>query len=268
VGGDGFANGNPVEPAKLTWTAAWFGPSPRLSGKFHFDGAERCARVVLISYDESGTELSPRDYSDIECPNNLAHQTDEIANGVNSGVAGRAGAASVKVQLQTQNTNQTWSNAGSQTVVYGPRFDEDNVEIYRNRVDLGSGNLVNGTPSAPATLEWKSDDGPISAILRGTLFVQDSIDLCFRMHVGYKKHDGTLLEDPRHGDEHCVNTDGLHTFPVSMGGAFSHNELAEVTYAIEQKGGSGVWETLGSTTLELGDANIIIDGPVLDPIFP
>src|SRR5687768_9030596 len=51
VGGDGFANGSPVEAAKLTWTAAWFGPSPELTGKFHFDGAERCARVVLISYD-------------------------------------------------------------------------------------------------------------------------------------------------------------------------------------------------------------------------
>ena len=75
------------------------------------------------------------------------------------------------------------------------------------------------------------------------------------MHVAYKKHDGTLLEDPRHGNENCAgNTNALQTFPLNMGGAFEHNELAEVTYAIEQKGGEGVWETVGSATHELGDA--------------
>jgi hypothetical protein len=182
-------------------------------------------------------------------------------------VNGRAGAAQVKVQLQTQNTNQTWSNAGDQTVTYGPVLDTDVVQIYRDRVDLGSGNLVGQNPEAPATLTWKSEGGPVSAILQGTLFVKDSHDLCFRMHVGYKKHDGVLLEDPRHGDEHCVgDTDALQTFPVNMGGGFEHNELAEVTYAIEQKGGTGVWETVGQTTLELGDA--AISGPVLDPTLP
>jgi hypothetical protein len=267
VGGDGFANGSPVESAKVIWTAAWYGPIPDLTGKIHFDGAERCARIVLISYDESGAELSPRDYSDVECPSNLAHQTDEITEGGTSGLNGRVGAASVKVQLQTQNTNQTWSNAGSRTVTYGPVLDTDQVEIYRSRVDLGSGDLVDGTPSAPATLEWKSEGGPISANLRGTLFVNDSIDLCFRMHVGYKKHDGTLLEDPRHGDENCATTDGLHRFPINMGGAFEHNELAEVTYAIEQKGGTGVWESLGATTLELGDGRVILDTDI-EPEFP
>jgi hypothetical protein len=144
-------------------------------------------------------------------------------------------------------------------------LDTDQVEIYRSRVDLGAGNFVGPNPEAPATLTWESQGGPISANLRGTLFVKDSHDLCFRMHVAYKKHDGVLLEDPRHGDEHCVETDALYTFPVNMGGAFAHNELAEVTYAIEQKGGTGVWETVGQTTLELGEA--FIRGPI-DPTFP
>jgi hypothetical protein len=266
VGGDGFANGSPAEPAIVTWTAAWFGSSPELTGKIHFDGAERCARVTLISIDASGAEMTPRDYSDIECPGDLGHQAREITEGGNSGLNGRAGAAQVKVQLQTQNTNQSWSNAGFQTVTYGPVLDTDVVQIFRDRVDLGSGNLVGQNPDAPATLTWNSDGGPISATLLGTLFVKDSHDLCFRMHVGYKKHDGVLLEDPRHGDEHCVDTDALHTFPVNMGGAFADNELAEVTYAIEQKGGTGVWETVGQTTLELGDPGSIL-GPV-DPTLP
>jgi hypothetical protein len=270
VGGDGFANGSPVEPAKLTWTAAWFGSSPVLTGKFHFDGAERCARVVLISFDASGAEMSPRDYSDEECPGDLEHQTDVITKGGNPGVNARADAAKVQVQLQTQNTNLSWSNAGPRrTSIYGPVLDTDTVDIFRERVDLGSGAFDGTNPAAPATLTWESQGGPISANLQGTMYLKGAFGLCYRMHVAYKKHDGTLLEDPRHGNENCAgNTDELVRFPVNTGGAFADNELAEVTYAIERRGGEGDWETVGAaSTHELGDAHIIIDTNV-DPTLP
>jgi hypothetical protein len=49
--------------------------------------------------------------------------------------------------------------------------------------------------------------------------------------------------------------------------AFSHNEVAEITYAIEKRGGTGVWELVGQTTVELGDALIINNFPST-PTFP
>src|SRR4051812_38276061 len=42
VGGDGFTNGAPDEPASLTWSQNWFGLTPQLTGKFHFNNAEKC----------------------------------------------------------------------------------------------------------------------------------------------------------------------------------------------------------------------------------
>jgi len=261
LGGDGWENGSPAAPATLTFTRAWFGSTNELIGKIHFDGAERCARVTLISYDESGTEMTPRDHSDVECPPDLGHVAREITENGISGVRGRANAAEVKVILQTQHADLSWSNAGNQIVTYGPEVDRDNVEIFRANADLGSGDFSGSNPTGPATLRWTTTGGAVSALLTGTLGVRNSRELCFRMHVGYKDHEGVLLEDPRHGDEHCVETDALHTFPVSMGGAFSHNELYKVTYAIEQKGGSGVWETVGQETYELGDPVIFLPTP-------
>jgi hypothetical protein len=267
-GGVGYANGSPSEPGAFTFTRAWWGSFGELTGRIHFDGAERCARVQLISYDASGAEMSQRDFSDTECPAHLGHIARDVTEGGSSGVTAQLNAAKVKVTLQTLNTNGTWSNAGSQTVTYGPRLDQDPVEILRARVDLGLGAFDGTKPAAPATLTWNSEGGPVSANLVGTLYVTDSIGLCFRMHAGYKDHEGTLLEDPRHGDEHCVETDGLHTFPVSMGGAFAHNELARVTYAIEQKGGTGVWETIGQMTLDLGDPPVNTSPTPEIPDFP
>jgi hypothetical protein len=53
-----------------------------------------------------------------------------------------------------------------------------------------------------------------------------------------------------------------------MGGAFEHNELARVTYAVEQKGGTGVWETVGQMTLDLGDAPVDTSPTPEIPDFP
>ncbi len=36
--------------------------------------------------------------------------------------------------------------------------------------------------------------------------------------------------------------------------AFFHNEVAEITYAIEKRGGTGIWETVGQTTARLAIA--------------
>ena len=91
--------------------------------------------------------------------------------------------------------------------------------------------------------------------------------MCFRTKVTYMKYDGVPLEAaPRTGTEHCVTDDLLHTFPVQMS-AFSHTEVAEITYALEKKGGSGVWEQVGETTVELGDVSII-GSPNTTPTLP
>ncbi|HEY1293898.1 MAG TPA: hypothetical protein VGJ60_12510 [Chloroflexota bacterium] len=265
LGGDGFTNGSPAEPATLTWTHNWFGVVPELTGKFHFDGAERCARVKLISYDAAGVQVRDPDYSDTECPGDLGHNAREITEGGSSGVQGQPGAAEIKVILQTQNADLSWSNAGSQTVTYGPVLDTDPVQIFRDGADLGEGPFHAPNPDAAATVTWNSTGGPINPVLRGTLYIKNSADLCFRTRATYKKHDGVQLEPPRTGTEHCVEDDELHQYPVLMN-AFFHNEVAEITYAIEKKGGTGVWETLGQTTVELGDALVVNTNP--NPALP
>ena len=268
VGGNGFTNGSPAEPASLTFTQNWFGAVPTLTGKIHFDGAERCARVTLISYDAAGVEKSPRDYSDTECPADLGHFGKEIKEGGNSGLTGRAGAAKVKVVLQTQNPDLSWNNAGNQTVTYGPVLDSDSVLILSDYADLGTGVFDGTRPAAPATMTWNSDGTSVNPILSGaTLYINNAHDVCFRTKVTYMKHDGVALEPaPRTGTERCVTDDLLHTYPVQMG-AFFHNEVAEITYAIEKKGGTGVWEEVGSTTVELGDV-VIIGSPNTTPTLP
>src|SRR3954451_15785874 len=110
VGGDGFSNGSPVEPALFTWSQEWFGSASKLTGKFHFEGAERCARVKLISMNASDVQLA-EDFSDTECPGDLGHNARVIKEGGNVGVTGRGGAAKVKVVLQTQNADLAWGNA-------------------------------------------------------------------------------------------------------------------------------------------------------------
>ncbi len=68
LGGDGFANGAPAEPATLEWhhheTAG--AVSAVLTGTFHFDGVENLARVKMITTDADGDEVI--DYSDQENP--------------------------------------------------------------------------------------------------------------------------------------------------------------------------------------------------------
>jgi hypothetical protein len=262
IGADPFANGSPTQPASLTWSHYWYGVYPELIGKFHFDGAERCARVKLLSYNAAGSQIGEPDYSDTECPGDLGHNVREITQGGNSGVNGKIGAAEMKVILQTQHADLSWSNAGSQTVTYGPVLDTDNVQIFREYADLGSGPFNAPNPSAPATVTWKSSGGPINPVLEGNLYIKDSHDLCFRIKATYKKHDGVRLEEPRTGGERCVDDDELHTFPVLFNGFFDH-EVAEVTYAIEKKGGTGVWELVGQTTVELGDSTILNPNPTL-----
>jgi hypothetical protein len=257
AGGDGFSNGSPIEPAHLTWTQSWFGVAPQLTGKIHFDGAERCARVKLISMTASNIELA-EDFSDTVCPGDLGHNARVIKEAGNDGVVGRGGAGKVKVVLQTQNADLSWSVAGNQTVTYGPVLDSDSVLISSDYAHLGRGVFDGTKPADPATMTWNSDGTSVNPILSATMYVNNAHDLCFRTKVTYMKHDGVALEAaPRTGTERCVTDDLLHTYPVQMG-AFFHNEVAEITYALEMKGGTGVWEEVGHTTVELGDPGIFL----------
>jgi ATPase subunit of ABC transporter with duplicated ATPase domains len=55
VGGDGFTDGAPDNPATLTWVhSSTYGTAPELDGKVHFDGVENCARVVLVGRNGLG----------------------------------------------------------------------------------------------------------------------------------------------------------------------------------------------------------------------
>jgi len=260
LGGDGYTNGHPDNPASLTWTQNWYGDSFKLLGRIHFEGAERCARVKVISLNATGGQIGEPDYSDTECPGDLGHNARVITEGGNDGVTGRAGAAQAKVILQTQNVDLSFSQAGFQTVTYGPVLDTDSVKILSSYADLGSGTFNGTEPSAAATVTWNSTGGPVNPVVQATLFINNSHDLCFRTKVTYKKHDGVELEPARTGTERCVTDDALHTYPVLMN-AFSHNEVAEVTYAIEKRGGTGVWEEVGQTTVELGDSILINTNP-------
>ena len=74
-----------------------------LGGRIHFDGASRCARVKLVSYDADVVQIDDPDYSLEECPATLDHYGKMFEEGDGSGsVIGRPGAASVKVVLQTR----------------------------------------------------------------------------------------------------------------------------------------------------------------------
>jgi hypothetical protein len=42
--------------------------------------------------------------------------------------------------------------------------------------------------------------------------------------------------------------------------AFFDTRVEMVTYSIQKKGGDGIWETVGQTTVELGDP-FVIGGP-------
>jgi hypothetical protein len=108
---------------------------------------------------------------------------------------------------------------------------------------------------------WNSDGTSVNPILSGTLYVNNVRDLCFHTQVTYTTHAGVPLEpEPRIGTEHCITDDLTHRFPVRMD-AFFDNEVADITYAIEMKGGTNVWEEVGQTTVELGDPGIIVPNP-------
>jgi len=259
-GSTGFTNGKPDEPASLTWTQNWFGLTPNLTGYFQFDDAGKCARVKLISYDSTGAQAGDPDYSDNACPSDNSQQHREVKSGGNSGVLANIGAASVKVILQTLGTDGSWSNVGNKTVTFGPVLDTDNVQILTQYVDLGSGTTDDIKPSGSATLTWNATGGIINPKLAGTLFVTNSRGLCFHMKATYKDHDGNTLDVPRIGDEHCPDDALSHTYPVNMN-AFSSSAVFKVTYAIEEKDASGVYESIGETTVDLGD-------PVFTPSLP
>ena len=262
VAGDGFTNGVPDAPAIVEWNhSGTYGSFPTLDAKIHFDGATNCARVLFISYD-SGSEIG-RTTSDEECPATTDHYARNVElNGVGP-LEGQIGADEVKVVLQTEPSPNSWVNAGSQTVTFGPSLDVDSAQILRAEFDLGSGVFSSGGPEGSATVEWLLEDNEeISANATGTLYAKNADDACVRVQVRYKDEDGDILET-RDGDEHCLTDDDLHEFPVNNGGNFSDYALRQVTYALLKDG-----VQIGATTVALGDPFILID-PNLDPVtFP
>ena len=139
LGGDGFTDGAPDEPATLTWDhSTTFGTAPTLEGKVHFDGASNCARVVLVALNRDGSEMGPdaKTTSDVMCPATTGHHVRTISEGGVAGLDAKFGADKVKVILQTEPRPDTWSRAGSQTVEFGPRVSTScSPELGRAPVD-------------------------------------------------------------------------------------------------------------------------------------
>ncbi|MET0907837.1 MAG: hypothetical protein ABWZ99_00080 [Ilumatobacteraceae bacterium] len=262
VGGDGFTAGAPDNPAVLTWQhSGTFGTAPELDGKVHFDGAEHCARVILIALDNVGNELTDgRTTSDVMCPATEGHHARNIRSGGVGPLEAHFGAAQVRVLLQTEPRPGEWVNAGSQTVVFGPDLDSDTAQISRAEFDLGSGPFAQGAPTGSATVEWIAEENEqISVHLDGTLYAREADDSCVQVEVRYKDGDGDVIET-RRGDEHCLDTDELTTFPVHNGSGFSSYALRQVTYALLKDG-----VQMGAVTVELGDPLIPQDLPVEQP---
>jgi hypothetical protein len=259
VGGDGFTDGAPDNPATLTWVhSGTFGTAPELDGKVHFDGVENCARVVLIALHNDGSEMTDgRTTSDEMCPATAGHHARNIRKDGVGPLEAHIGAAKVRVLLQTEPRPGDWVNAGSQTVDFGPDLDQDEAQIKRFEYDLGLGPWEQGGPTGSASVEWRAEENEmISVRLHGTLYAREADDSCALIEVRYKDADGDVIET-RQGEERCPTSDELETFPVDNGANFSSYALRQVTYAIIKDG-----VQIGATTVELGDSRIILDQPV------
>jgi hypothetical protein len=262
VGGDGFTDGAPDNPATLTWVhSGTFGTAPELDGKVHFDGVENCARVVLVALNNDGSEIPDgRTTSDDMCPATTGHHARNIVQDGVGPLEAHIGAAQVRVILQTEPRPGDWANAESQTVVFGPNLDSDTVQIRRAEFDLGSGPWEQGAPTGSASVEWVAEENEmISVRLSGTLYAREADDSCVQIEVRYKDADGDIIET-RPGEEHCLEDDLLTRIPVFNGTNFSAYGLRQVTYAILKDG-----VQVGAATVELGDPRIIIGTPILDP---
>ncbi len=262
VAGDGFTNGVPDAPAILTWNySSTFGTDPELDGKIHFDGASDCARVLLISYNDGQEMTDGRVTSDEECPATTDHYARNIELDGAGPLDAHVGADQVKVVLQTEPSPNRWVNAGSQMLTFGPELDVDPAHIYREEFKLGSGDFTDGRPEGDATVTWVVDEDSemLSPRIVGTLYAINADDACVRMQVRYKDADGDVLET-RDGTEHCLETDELTTFGVSMGGNYASYGVRQATYAILKDG-----VQIGATTVELGDP-LLFDPPLeVDP---
>ena len=244
LGGEGWDSGEPAGPATLTWTQGWWGAISSLSGVIHFDGvASSCARVRVISYDGTGAEISTN-FSDEECAFDDGH------SGHNFEVDGAAGAAEVKISLQSLALNGAWGSIGSKTVSYGPELGTSVIRITGNEIDVGTGPFNGGAPDGYASVNWtvSSDEvtNGITPEFSGTLYMNNADDRCARVRVEYKSAVLGLL-DTRRTTERCVTNDQLHTFPLSAI-SFVSAAVDEVTYTIETRPNGGAWADRGSAS--------------------
>jgi hypothetical protein len=255
LGGGGFANGAPTEPATLEWhhhdTAG--AASGVLTGTIHFDGVEHLARVKMISTQADGDVFV--DYSDEENPPTTGYHARRIEENGSPGLTGAFGAATVKVVLQTFN-NGRWGNVGSQTFEYPGVVDTDEVLISRAELDFGAGDLVNGAPSLPATVTWNATPTLLTPVVAGTFFANQSDDLCIRILARYLSVDGTVLDEAV-GVQVCVTDDDLRRFAVNIDDHQS-GFVRQVRVLVQKQPGDSIddidpaaWETVGSQLVSL-----------------
>jgi hypothetical protein len=255
LGGAGFANGAPTEPATLEWhhheTAG--AVSAVLTGTIHFDGVENLARVKMISTDADGDEVI--DYGDQENPPTTGHHARRIEENGSPGLVGAFGAATVKVVLQTFN-NGVWGNVGSQTFEYPDVVDTDDVLISRAELDFGAGDLVDGAPSLPATVTWNATPTLLTPVVTGTYFARQADDLCIRILARYLAGDGTVLDEAV-GVQVCVTDDDLRRFAVNIDD-YRSGFVRQVRVVVQKQPGDSIddiepdaWETVGSQLVTL-----------------
>lgn len=243
----GLAFGAALTPAKVNWEQSSSGATSKVIGSIYFDGVSGdCARVQVTSYDDSGDEILPKQYSTEPCADTNAYQEAIITDLTgNPYLQGNPGASEVRVRLQNLLINGNWNNLGADTVYYGPTLGTSEVLIEAPHYDLGVGAFAGGTYLDPATVTWSVDGANlIKANTVGSLAMKNVIDHCGRIRYTYL-NDSPFVGFPdvvlgtQYGTTHCVTNNSLHEFtinpnPGTAANAFSYAGLDKVEIAIEE----------------------------------
>ncbi|NOZ52249.1 MAG: hypothetical protein GXP08_03745 [Gammaproteobacteria bacterium] len=270
-GGFGYVNGEPSFPGRVEWHQAWYGANHYVVGTIHLENTDgSCVRVRSTAFDENGVEIGVPKDSGVECAAGNERQSFPV------NIFGQTGAREVKVLLQSQAVNGTWSTIGSQVVTYGPYIGNTAVSISAPEFDFGAGAFRGGTATESATVAWRLKSGTsiVEPVVTGTLYMRRADDLCGRMYYEYFDINNYLV-DERPGITHCVNNDQLHEFALNADDFNGNQSVHELTISIQRSlndngASTGNWTTVGSTTTILPSVSVPVftSPPIILSPFP
>lgn len=138
--------------------------------------------------------------------------------------------------------------------------DTDRPKITTNGFDFGKNWDGFGAPLNGGELEWDVTSGIVSGRLTGNLYLKGVNDVCAKVQVVYfdsylfyslgldTDNDGVndAVIRIEESDQICADSNSRFTQAVDIEPA-GHSEITGAHVKINKLGGSGVWETAGST---------------------